>query len=50
MAKGSHRWEKERSSVAQEEGGRQKWEQGFRVRGGRERTVVKRKVSQAVRN
>lgn len=28
-------WEKEGNRIAQEEGGRQKWEQGWRVRGGR---------------
>lgn len=33
----SHRWEKDGSSVAQAEGGRQKWEQGLRVRWGRRR-------------
>lgn len=42
--------EKGRSRIAQEEGGRQKWEHGWSVRGGRERAAVKRKVSQAVGN
>lgn len=37
MAKRSHRWAKETSQIAQVEGGRQKWEQGLRVRGGRDR-------------